>query len=547
MEMECFPYGVGRADEGISLLVQIGPHRVLLDCGLEDISPLVETSKSPADFVLCSHAHADHARGLLSLHLAYPEVPVYGSEATARLLSLNWPGESEIPEFCQPLPWQSSIELGSGLTVKLFPAGHLPGAAAILLTYTPGQRSYKLLYTGDFFLSSSRLVDGLPLGDLRGLRPDVLILEGSYGTARHPHRRQLENHLAERIHQTLNDQISVLLPTPTLGLGQELLMLLRSHHYFTGRGVDIWVDGAVALGCDAYLELLPHFPSNVQNFAQHQPLFWDERVRPCVRRLVPEQLPQLGDPPCILITEENINLAELLAQTQGQWLVLLAQKPGTLSVKDLDELLEQMELAGVAAPKLHSIETYFLTEHCDGPGTTQLIHNIRPQHVVLVHGSPAYLADLTNLDELRNRYQLHSPEAGRLVELPIGETFLQPPVVDTHYEGEIIELRSEVNLTLPNTITTDPRWSQFADTGLIEARWQGEELVLRGLSQRELLSQVSYRMIPTDIECCGNCIYYRGQRCWNHASALFGFKVTPDGYCPAFAAAPESTPAPEGE
>jgi Cft2 family RNA processing exonuclease len=72
---------------------------------------------------------------------------------------------------------------------------------------------------------------------------------------------------------------------PTLGLGQEILMLLRSHHHFTGRNLDIWVDGTVAAGCDAYLELLPHFPTSVQNFARHQPLFWDERVRPRVRRL----------------------------------------------------------------------------------------------------------------------------------------------------------------------------------------------------------------------------------------------------------------------
>ena len=74
--------------------------------------------------------------------------------------------------------------------------------------------------------------------------------------------------------------LSILLPTPSLGLGQELLMLLRSHHYFTGRGLNIWVDGDVARGCDAYLELLPHLPHAVQNFARHQPLFWDERVRP---------------------------------------------------------------------------------------------------------------------------------------------------------------------------------------------------------------------------------------------------------------------------
>ena len=150
----------------------------------------------------------------------------------------------------------------------------------MLLTYTTEQRAYKVFYTGDFLLSNSRLVDGLPLEDLRGIKPDVLIVEGSYGTARFPHRRQQENQLAERIYRAVGDRQSVLLPTPALGLGQELLMLLRSHHHFTGREINIWVDGSVAIGCNAYLEMLSHFPTTVQNFARHQPLFWDERIRP---------------------------------------------------------------------------------------------------------------------------------------------------------------------------------------------------------------------------------------------------------------------------
>jgi hypothetical protein len=184
--------------------------------------------------------------------------------------------------------------------------------------------------------------------------------------------------------------------------------------------------------------------------------------------------------------------------------------------------------------RIASIETYLLAQHSDGPGITQLIHNLRPQHVIFVHGSPNYLSDLTGLEELQNRYHLHSPSAGTLVELPIGETFLQPAAPETNYEGELNELGTVVTITLPEAIIADPRWRHFGDTGLVEARWQGEELVLRGLSQRELLNQSSDRLIPVDLECCGNCRHQRGQRCRNPESPLFDFKVTLDGYCPAF-------------
>jgi len=529
IELECLPYSVNHEGEGVCLLVRMGPYRILLDCGMTDISSLQAGAdkKPPADLVLCSHAHPDHAQGLLALHQAFPQLPIYASEVTTQLLPLNW-SESEskhIPPFCQALPWRSPVEFHDGLCAELFPAGHLPGAAAIRLTYTTLRRSYTLLYTGDFFLSNSRLVEGLPLDALRGIEPDILIVEGTYGTARHPHRRQQENQLAERISRAIATGQSVLMPVPALGNGQEILMLLRSHHLFTGRDMDIWVDGTVAAGCDAYLQLLPHLPASVQNFSRHQPLFWDERVRPRVRRLPPEQRPLLGKSPCIVLTDETADLSKYLSPKSDSWVVLLPQRPGRSMIEDYEI---QTKNSGTI-----SVESYLLAQHCDGPGTTQLIHNLRPQHVVFVHGSPTYLADLTSLEELQNRYHLHSPSAGTLVELQVGETFLQPAAPETNYEGELTELGTIVTITLPDPITADPRWQGFADTGLVEARWQGEEIVLRGLTQRELLTQGSDR-VPSDLACCGNCRHLRGQRCRNPASPLFDFKVTPDGYCPVF-------------
>ncbi|MGJ3254274.1 MAG: MBL fold metallo-hydrolase [Elainellaceae cyanobacterium] len=524
--------------------MQMGPHQILLDCGLIDPLPLINKyakDPCPADLVFCTHAHADHARGLLDLHRACPTLPIYASEVTARLLPLNWL-DQEVPHFCQPLPWRSPIELKDGLTAQLWPAGHLPGAASILLTYKSRERAYTVFYTGDFLLSNSRLVEGLPLEELRGIKPDVLIVEGSYGTGRHPRRRQQENQLAEKINRALSNGQSVLLPTPTLGLAQELLMLLRSHHHFTGRDIDIWVDGSIAAGCDAYLDLLPYFPSTVQNFARHQPLFWDERIRPRVRRLQPPdrhdpQPVSLPNAPCVILTDRGSELEHYCRSDDIPWLLLLPQKPGQIGSTEtsVHHAIRQSETLQTQIESNHLIlDSYFLGDHCDGPSTTQLIHNIRPQHVIFIHGAPTYLADLTSLEELQNRYQLHLPSVGNRVELPIGEMFLQPAPPDAKYEGELTELETLAMLTLPDAIMSDPRWQNFADTGLVEARWQGDELVLRGLPQQEILNQGASLPLPASLECCKNCLHYRGQRCWNQASPLFGFKVTPDGYCPEF-------------
>jgi Cft2 family RNA processing exonuclease len=225
-DLVCLPYGVGHSDEGVCLLVKMGPYRILLDCGLTDISPLITKDGLPVcDLVICSHAHADHARGLLDLHRAFPKLPIYSSEVTSLLLPLNWLDDPDgIPQFSQALPWRRSIEFQDGLTAELFPAGHLPGAAAVLLTYTGFYQSYSVFYTGDFFLSNSRLVEGLHLDSIRHLNPDVLIIEGSYGTARHPHRRKQENTLMARIDRAILQQQSIILPVATLGIAQELLI-----------------------------------------------------------------------------------------------------------------------------------------------------------------------------------------------------------------------------------------------------------------------------------------------------------------------------------
>jgi Cft2 family RNA processing exonuclease len=493
-DLSCFALAAGHGDEGVCLLVKIGSYQILLDCGLTDVSALLSTDLS---LVWCSHAHPDHAQGLLALQQALPQIPVYASEVTADLLQ---------NDGCQALPWNCPIELQDGLTAEIMPAGHLPGAAAILLTYQGAERSYRLLYTGDFFLSNSRFAEGLSLSAVREHRPDVLIIEGSYGTARQPHRRQQENTLAEQVSQLLSQQRSISLLAPKLGSAQEIILLLRSHHLFTGRDVDIWVDESIAEVCDRYIHCLTHLPATVQNFARNQSLFWDQKVRPRVQRL-----------------------SERTTTPSSGGEILLVSDASRLSSNP----------AACLVPQQRSINTdhltYLLTDHSDGVGTTQLIHNLRPQHVVFVHGSPTYLGDLTGLDELNSRYQLHSPATGTLVELPIGDNFMQSTVpIETGHEGEITEGAAAVTISLSSSVTTDPRWDNLADTGLVEARWQGEELVLRGITAKQLLTEAAHRQVDSSIACCANCRYQRADRCGSEDSVLYGFKVNPTGVCPAF-------------
>jgi Cft2 family RNA processing exonuclease len=500
-ELSCLALATGQGDEGVCLLAQIGAYRILLDCGMADISTLLDLK---IDGVWCSHAHHHHASGLSAIHAALPQLPLYSSSATATLLGMD---------FFTPLPWQQASETPSplgtelypGLYARIFPAGHLPGAAAILFTYQGLSRTYSLLYTGDFFISNTRLTEGISLTDLRGSRPDVLIVEGSYGTTRYPHRRQQENVLVQQLNLLLSELNTIYWLVPELGQAQEILMLLRSQ--MAGQKIQVWVDEAIEQVCDRYIQCLSELPNSIQNFARDRSLFWDDRGWPRIGKWSPDQ-------------RTGIFLVSDLEQLES----LNSATTGLLVPPDYLEIATALGLR---------TDTYFLSEHSDGAGTTQLIHNLRPQHVMFVHGSATYLADLTGLEELHSRYQLHLPSAGSLVELPIGDTFLHaPPPTESTYEGELAEGSQFVHISLPATVASDPRWQRFADTGLVEARWQGEELILRGVSARQLMSYPE--KVATDLACCGNCRYLRGQRCLNPESPLHGFKVTATGVCRSF-------------
>ena len=485
--LQCFFYGTGQSDEGICVEVQIAHHRILLDCGLRDISVL--QTLEPPDLILCSHADPDNSRSLLLLHQKFPDVPIYSSTVTAQLIGFGFGSSSLLSPLIQTLDWRSTTELLPNLTVQLFSAGHLPGAAIVLLTDTSDDRPQTLLYAPDLSLTNSRLTDGLKLEELRGLFPDVLVISGAYGTDRYPHRRQLETQLMETIDRALISGQSVFLPVPALGLAQEILILLRSHHLFSGRSVTAWVDDAIADQCDRYEQIIPTFPSSIQNFARYQSLFLDSTIRPCIQRLTkrpntfaaefiapafvapafvaPESVPQI-----ILVSEPESGqplpaLVQILMQ-RGDWLLLFSQTSR-----------HQFEIPALPT------ESYALPNHCDGSTLPQVIHTLRPQHVVFIHGTPEKLLQLAELDDLNSRYKLHIPSSGTGLELPIADFFNSPSVPDVSYEGELIETETEILISLPGDITADPKWKTLSDLGLIRAQWQGNSLIIRGISQRD--------------------------------------------------------------
>lgn len=173
---------------------------VLLDAGArQGRRPVwVDQLDEPA---LCwlSHAHWDHLGALPRLRQRFPTAACLASRTTRRLaeVSLTLSGVEDaraaaLASQLQSVPLRQYFSLSrfsdkpgaAKFRGMLFEAGHMPGAAMLLLEIDRGaDRPFRLLYTGDFCLHDQPLTAGAMVpGTGEGFPIDVLVMEGVLAT-----------------------------------------------------------------------------------------------------------------------------------------------------------------------------------------------------------------------------------------------------------------------------------------------------------------------------------------------------------------------------
>jgi Cft2 family RNA processing exonuclease len=168
-----------------------------------------------------SHAHSDHARH-------YSPV-VMGSPETLEMYRMRWPdgdGQQTRPlSFGESIDWQ-------GARLTCYPAGHILGAAQLLVEY----RDERLVYTGDIKLRE-------PLcGVATEVVPcDHLIVESTFGLPvyRFLSREQARAEVVEFARECLEDGATPVFLGYPLGRGQEIAYAL------TQAGIATAVHGAM--------------------------------------------------------------------------------------------------------------------------------------------------------------------------------------------------------------------------------------------------------------------------------------------------------------
>ena len=182
----------------------------------------------------------DHIGTLPIISKAYPLARIYMTPMTADLTRvllydslkiMNWQ-ENEIPHYTEqdvldmlsrvtPERYQTPLSPAENLTLTFYPAGHIAGAECIYLVTEEGT----LFYSGDFAAFSQRTVEGIHIPKLR---PDIAIVEATYGNRLHSNRQVEERRLVELVKECIEKGQKILIPAFALGRAQEVLLILRA-------------------------------------------------------------------------------------------------------------------------------------------------------------------------------------------------------------------------------------------------------------------------------------------------------------------------------
>jgi metallo-beta-lactamase family protein len=257
-------WGAAGTVTGSKFLLERGPARVLVDCGLFqgpkvwrqrnwEVPPRVADG---LDAVVLTHAHLDHSGflpRLTALAGGNPAWRAYATPATADLCRVLLPDSAHIQEedaayankkgFSKhrpALPLYTAADayaalrllrtrgygdrwgVAPGIGAEFADAGHLLGSATVRFTLDGKDGARQIVFSGDLGRYVNPLLrDPTPPGDA-----DVVVMESTYG-GRHHSPEPPDDVLAGAVHEAVRSGGCLLIPAFAVGRTQDLLYALR--------------------------------------------------------------------------------------------------------------------------------------------------------------------------------------------------------------------------------------------------------------------------------------------------------------------------------
>lgn len=290
--MKLTSYGAAEEVTGSCHLIEVGDHKILLDCGLIQGRKKDELRNhdgfpfDPAtiDAVVLSHAHIDHSGRLPMLVRLGFKGPIHTHDASADLCHILLKDSASLNERdvqfrnklrarkgkppleplyskqdvqetlkrFQTVPYQQAFQVCEGVSVQLFDAGHILGSAIVELTLTEGSETRTLVFSGDLGHRGAPILKDFT----HRSNADFVLMESTYGNRLHRDWSATFDEVSEIAEAVKNSKGNILIPAFSVGRSQMILYMFA--RYFKEWGLERWkifLDSPMAIeASDVYLE-----------------------------------------------------------------------------------------------------------------------------------------------------------------------------------------------------------------------------------------------------------------------------------------------------
>lgn len=424
-------------------------YQVLVDCGLDyERSTRFENNRNfpfdpgEIDAVILTHAHIDHCGNLPTLFAAGFEGHVFCTEPTAALADillqdsariqlgkkLNKSRRNKRKQLHREkalfgykqvmdtlgnmitLPFGRNFELAKGIHFEFVPAGHILGAASVVISWESDGTIRRIGFTGDLGRDSNEIV-GAPqiMGNL-----DYLVMEGTYGSREHIEMRDAGEVLLDYLLELGKSPHSRLI-IPAFSVGRTQALLFTLHRlYRDGKlpSVRVFADSPLGMNSgEIHQKYVNWLNPNARRYAEEYGNLFAFRQLFLVEDKEDEEMMRSFHSPSVLISSAGMmdggriqkHIADNIQNPDATILIAGYCTPGTLG----HELLERKSsvlIRGREFPVFAKIAyTDVYSAHPDRNELAGYLRKTRDQgrlkHVFLSHGDPESLTAFRNYVE----------------------------------------------------------------------------------------------------------------------------------------------------
>ncbi|MFL5991778.1 MAG: MBL fold metallo-hydrolase [Rubrobacteraceae bacterium] len=405
---------------GSSHLLDFGATRVLVDAGIkpDGRGPLAPNfgRLDGLDAAVITHAHLDHCGALPLLVRDMPELPIYCTPPSAKLIvsALNdhaamgggLAGGAPIHEVKKrliPVPFGKPITVGNA-KVTLTESGHILGAASVLINSGPAT----VFHTGDICMEDHFSIPSARLPEVRNI--DLLIMEATLADQRpQPFSDSIKKMVDVINETTLEREGSVLIPTYALGQAQEIILGLK--HYGREYGLDkdvfIYVDGSVVTTSERlYAEQLGYMKPYLQHTDPRE-LFFSENIRAVANDDKARE--RILTSPCAIIASP----VTMQGGASAFYRRRLEKNPKNAVILPSNAASSYGTHRAAGEEGQWQVERVSFAAHCTQEELLGITETLSPRQIILIHGSKRRISDLAF--RLAPNHKIHTPAVGETV------------------------------------------------------------------------------------------------------------------------------------